>query len=906
MPNPELVGVKFKEHLAENGVHYCVATTNRSSLTYFSASIRAGHFYDPKDCQGLAHLLEHMVFLGSRRLPGNNEIADLIKKLGGSVNAWTAGEYSNFHFSCLPQHQDIAISAFLDCLAYPLLKKEDIVREIQSIDAEFEFKKRDDLRRLFQIQKETCNPAHPFSQFSVGNAEVFNQHSIASLQQKLRHFHRQRFFGAACRITVCSPEFSTASVDNLHQAIQLLPKHAPEALNWPQLYLPPQRKLQIQVKPIQHARRLIITFAISDCIPVISQALAYISHILGDEGDGSLLAYFKQQGWATNLIAGSGIEGKGFKDFNISIQLTELGETAIEDIVSALFFTISLIRRQREEWRWQEKVNLDRLARKYNDNPITIEQVCELTEAGWVQLKEPNDEQQMLTQALSHLSTDNLRIMHISPAVKTDNKSQYYEADYATKVIEPKALELWQNPPTISAIVLPEQNPYLGIRPKLRERKAEWALPQVVVKDRFKTIWFSQEQRFNSVKGDIYVSFDCPGFASNLQQATIKRVWLSAVNEYLQHAFYRAEIAGLHYRLYGHQAGFTLHCSGFSSTLQALTKNILDAIFSFSMYSNNFTTARDSQWHHLHNALLNKPINRLFMRLGVIVQQFSYAPKEMLQSLQNISFEDYKSTVATALDNCYVESLLHGNWQQTDAQNWVQQLDSYRQRYTTSPLPRSVVRMPPGQTHLHQVTCEHDDAAVVLYLQAPSSGIIDTVVCMILEQLLAGPFFNALRTEQQLGYIVGSGYVPHNQHPGIAFYVQSPTHDCQQLRHAMIEFLREQINQINYYRSYWPNIQHSLFKQLSEPDLSLAMQSQRYWLNLGLQDAKCERLDQLTNAVSNMQFADIYHYAEKLLKRDTFGELLLFSPGKLGGINHNHGKLIDNISLFKENARFFS
>ena len=45
---------------------------------------------------------------------------------------------------------------------------------------------------------------------------------------------------------------------------------------------------------------------------------------------------------------------------------------------------------------------------------------------------------------------------------------------------------------------------------------------------------------------------------------------------------------------------------------------------------------------------------------------------------------------------------------------------------------------------------------------------------MLAEQLIATPFFNQLRTEQQLGYLVGSGYIPYNQHPGIGFYIQSP------------------------------------------------------------------------------------------------------------------------------------
>ena len=82
---------------------------------------------------------------------------------------------------------------------------------------------------------------------------------------------------------------------------------------------------------------------------------------------------------------------------------------------------------------------------------------------------------------------------------------------------------------------------------------------------------------------------------------------------------------------------------------------------------------------------------------------------------------------------------------------------------------RAVSKLPVGGTLYHEVLCNHDDSAVVLYLQAPSPSLTDTALGMVLEQMLAVPFFNSLRTEQQLGYIVGTGYVPHNQHPGMAF-----------------------------------------------------------------------------------------------------------------------------------------
>ncbi len=54
--------------------------------------------------QGLAHYLEHMLFMGSDKYPDENEYDSFISKSGGSSNAFTECEYTLYHFDVLPQH----------------------------------------------------------------------------------------------------------------------------------------------------------------------------------------------------------------------------------------------------------------------------------------------------------------------------------------------------------------------------------------------------------------------------------------------------------------------------------------------------------------------------------------------------------------------------------------------------------------------------------------------------------------------------------------------------------------------------------------------------------------------------------------------------------------------------------
>ena len=114
----------------------------KSDTSYVSLSVRAGHFYDPEDCQGLAHLLEHMLFMGSRHFPKPNAINSYIEQHGGSINAWTGTEYANYHYHCDGNKIIQTLPAFANMIRQPILDETALVNEINAIDAEFHFKKK--------------------------------------------------------------------------------------------------------------------------------------------------------------------------------------------------------------------------------------------------------------------------------------------------------------------------------------------------------------------------------------------------------------------------------------------------------------------------------------------------------------------------------------------------------------------------------------------------------------------------------------------------------------------------------------------------------------------------------------------------------------------------------------------
>ncbi|TPV61749.1 peptidase M16 [Aestuariibacter sp. GS-14] len=899
----------------ENGLRVLIIHKQELTSCCVSASIRAGHFFDPEECPGLAHLLEHMLFMGNAVLPQPNAINELMEQAGGNINAWTGTEFANYHFQVHAQALPRVLPAFAAMLGAPNFDTEQIQSEIKSIDAEFKFKRKDDLRRLYQIHKETANPAHPFTKFSVGNQQTFGKFSLEQLQEKLQAFHDTYYCAANMTLVIHSP-FSVGQITPwLTQAFAPLPTGQAAEINLPVLYTPEQLGVEIHITPLQAAKRMIVTFALPPLhLEIATRPLDFISHVLGDEGAGSLFAYLKARGWVTNLIAGSGIEGVGFKDFNINLQLTDSGLDNQFNIVSAIFHMVELIKMAAgDEWRLLEKAKLNQLARQYDDSHKPLQTLCDLAELhqyfDWDTIASASQNEALtsesLNRALAYFVPENLRIKLIAPGLATNRRCAHYDAAYAIKPISSDSLARWKKPAAVHAISMPPKNPYIGDSYSLCPLDNRFAMPQEIREEKGMSIWFCQDHTFRVPKGDVFISFDIPSLAQNIHQVAAKRLWLAGLNDYLQGQFYRAEIAGLHYRIYGHQGGFTLHTRGFSAQQGQLVQKLTNAIHAFEPDPQTFLQVKSLQCQSLQNTLLNKPINRLFSRLSVLIQRNTHAPVELLDAVEQCQFDDVRRVKDRAFDYYHLEGLIHGNWSKEAAERIADSVIAMSPGAKASPLPRAIAKLPVGRTMVHEVSCDHEDAAVVLYLQAPSNDTWNVAMCMVLEQMLAGSFFSTLRTEKQLGYLVGSGYVPHNQHPGITFYIQSPTHGPQVLMSHISQFLQQQTRERAFYEGYWPNIQRNLLKQLQDVDLNQSMRSQRIWQGLGSNDSNLHRNQLIASTIESMSFDDIIGYATNMNLNQTFGELVLFSAGKFPPLQSEEQDTITHIADFKSRVEFY-
>ncbi|MBN7122268.1 coenzyme PQQ biosynthesis protein PqqF [Erwinia billingiae] len=154
--------------------------------------LSAGSHQAPEQWPGLAHLLEHVLFAGSENYRDENRLMAWGPANGARLNATTLAHHTAWFFDIASTRFDAGLRRLVDMLARPLLSLESIAQEATVIDAEFQMLTRHSDSLCEVALSQAVAAPHRLHDFHVGNRSAFGE-DIGALQQALRDYH-QRFF----------------------------------------------------------------------------------------------------------------------------------------------------------------------------------------------------------------------------------------------------------------------------------------------------------------------------------------------------------------------------------------------------------------------------------------------------------------------------------------------------------------------------------------------------------------------------------------------------------------------------------------------------------------------------------------------------------------------------------------
>lgn len=92
--------------------------------------VRVGSLLDPPNAHGLAHFLEHMLFMGTEKYPIENEYSSYLSDHGGFSNAYTSQEDTVYYFDVQNEFFEGALDLFASFFVCPLFTETATEREI--------------------------------------------------------------------------------------------------------------------------------------------------------------------------------------------------------------------------------------------------------------------------------------------------------------------------------------------------------------------------------------------------------------------------------------------------------------------------------------------------------------------------------------------------------------------------------------------------------------------------------------------------------------------------------------------------------------------------------------------------------------------------------------------------------
>lgn len=895
----------YRQLVLENGLKILLIQDQDAQKASAALAVRVGHYDDPIHRQGLAHFLEHMLFLGTEKYPQVGEFQAFISRNGGTNNAWTGTEHTCFFFDIHAKAFEGGLDRFSQFFIAPTFNPEALDKERHAVQSEFEMKYKDESRRQYQVHKEVINPNHPFAKFSVGNLETLSDQEDSSIRDEVMDFYHQAYSADLMTVVIAAPHplaHQEALAREYFSPIQN--NHLADKKILEPLWREQDKQQFVHIEPEKKSRKLTLSFlfpAMDDSYR--TKPLSYFAHLLGDESHGSLLQYLKKKRLITSLSAGGGISGNNFREFTISLALTKLGLTQIDPIIESVFYYIELLKQDGiAKWRFDEKAAVLESVFRFQERGRLIDltshlvmnlQLFDFDDVIYGDYMMTDYQESELRDLLPYLSVDNLRVTLVARKQNKnipnnefdfsqafDKTAAWYDTPYRVAKFTPKQIQAWQAPKPIDELLLPRPNPYIctDFESKAKHAHSEPKLVQEL--DGFR-LWHMQDNEFNVPKGMIFIAIDSPHAVATTENIVKTRLCVEMFLDALGEETYQAEIAGMSYDINVHQGGVTLKITGFSQKQDQLLDVILQKFSARSFSQERFDSIKNQLKRYWKNSEKDRPVTQLFGQMSAFLQPNHPSALTMHDALVKIESQDLATFVDEMLCELYVEMFVYGDKDEAEA---VRLADSVKhalrvknQRYEESLRP--LVLLKDQKTLVYEYDCQQDDAAVIAYYQAKEVSEQSSAIYLLANHLMSAAFFHELRTKQQLGYMVGTSNMPLKRYAGLVLYVQSPNATSRQLVAAIDDFLN------NFYllllelsESQWRYNKQGLLNKMTMPDNNLYARGQRFWTLIGTKDYSFTFRERVCQAIENLSREDMIRFVVQTLKPRTADRLLLHTP----------------------------
>lgn len=864
----------------DNGMTVLLVSDNLAVKSLMALALPVGSLDDPNNQLGLAHYLEHMVFMGSGRYPQPDNLAEFLKKHSGSYNASTAPDRTTFYLEVEHTALEQATDRLTDSIAEPLLNPVHADRERHAVNAELTMARSSDGLRMVQVAAETLNSQHPGARFSGGNLTTLSDKPGSQLHQALIDFYQHYYSANLMKAVIYS---NKPLPEMVKIAVKTLGRVANRSAFVPKITVPividRQQGIIIHYVPAQPKKQLSIEFNISNNSDKFrSKTDAFIGYMINNRSQNTLSDWLQKKG-LVDAVSGEAnpMLYRNGGVFAISLSLTDKGLKHRDRVIAAVFSYLNMLRQGGISQRY-----FDEFAgiMNFNFHYPSITRDMEYVEwlAGTmlhVPIEHTLDafyiadhyDTSAIKQRLQQMTPENARIWYISPNEPHNKTAYFVEAPYQVEHISQQRFTDWKKQEAEIKLSLPQLNPYIpddfSLIPPGQKR---WEHPQQLNDVPDMRVFYMPSQFYaDEPKASITLAL-----RNNTAMKNARNQVLFALNDYLagialDELSSQASAGGVNLATH-EDNGVLFSASGFTQHLPKLLTALLTG---YSHYvPDGVQLEQAKSWYAERLDAANKV--RAFEQALQPIRELSQLPyterstrRQLLKTLTVQDLLDYRKQL---LAQVTPEILVVGNMTPNAIHALVANLNTLLKYPGKNPWHNKYVAVEkPTGVNLEKSGSSTDSALAAVYVPVGYSEHQGMAHAAMLSRIVQSWFFNQLRTEEQLGYVVSAFQTSIGRQRGLGFMVQSnsqqPAYLLQRFQ-AFYPTAEKRLRTLN--RKDFAQYQQAIINDLQQRPQTLDEEAERFLGDLKRQNVRFDTRQKLVEQVKQLtpeSLANFFHRA---------------------------------------------
>ncbi len=899
--SPSFADVKTAKIELANGLQAYLVSDPHLDKSGAALVVGAGSIDDPDNALGLAHFTEHMLFMGTEKYPSVDDYDHYIFSHGGAMNASTWSDRTAYAFTISNEAFEGALDRFSQFFISPIFAPSTLSKEMHAVNQENEKYKEDDPRRQELVITLGLNPASPASRFSVGTLDTLGKVS----QEDLHKWWSQHYGAQTMRLVV----YSTLPLDQLQTLVEADFSAIQPAGDIPASFGPlfgEQKGKLFVIQPQQGTSA--VTFYFDTERTYLPQA-RLLAAALSDETKSSYAGQLIDRGW----VIDASVDVQPVRDrllVALSLDLSPEGVKHWQDIVSATEQTLTALQENglskayfdlqdksaRLLYQWQPKQELfgqlmqeayalgDEPMLSFPENSVLIPSY------------DPAAFHDMMKSF--HLSQSMVALM-ADGLVDTKKALQdpWYHTLYQVTTLPPLKPNVIA-PPTVA-----ESNPYLP-EELVVESLPQLTEPKKIIDRKGLTVYWMPDNQFHTPQTAALIRLrpercDSLGARSDaLRDVAVQMATVRATND-----TYLATEAGSAITWENKDGGIVINIFGFSPAMAPTLHSVVTSLVNPD--STIYSDARSALLQKYAEQENDLPYKQGIALTKQVLQETNAAPARKAKFLSKLTYPGWKRN--NVLEAAKIEIVFYGNITEQDAATLSEQ---FARELNARPLSNQETLKPcffleeKGPVLLTKKIPQLGNFACLI-VQDPQFDLKREASLYIAYNLLQGPFFNTLRSEQQTGYVTKSIAIDRCQRLNALYFVQSTTHSPQELLSRFELFFESTLHNPELFSlSSFEGARNAWVSQLSAPPKDMRGAANEIDKIVIEYDADFATKAKQIEAAKNLTLEEFTGWCKEFYGRQNTHRIALLLQGRMSGDRALFYQPVNSLKALRETGTY--